>query len=80
MTGVEIKTKLYQEIEHSAERLLNMIYAMARTYSKYVNIYETRKNIILAEREKHLAGINPSYSWEEMKHMAINNQRTYLPN
>jgi len=35
------------------------------------DIDEARKKLILAERERHLLGISKSYSWDEVRNMAI---------
>jgi len=74
MTLVEIKTKLHEQIEHSDEGLLNMIYDLMKEYED-TDDTEARKKLILEEQEKHLLGISKSYSWEEVKNMAINNQK-----
>ena len=75
MTLVEIKTKLHHQIDNSDEKLLKMIYALVGEYGNNVDdISETREKLIFAERERYLAGIGKSHTWEEVKFMAINKQ------
>ena len=77
MTIVEIKFKLHAQIEHCDERLLKIIYAIVNEYEKREeNIEESRKKLILDEREKHLARTSKSYSWKEVKNMAKDNQKS----
>ena len=76
MTVVEIKSQLHEQIEHSDERLLKIIYAIVKEYGEDTeDIDDTRRKLILEERERYLAGSGKSYSWEEVKNMAINNQK-----
>jgi len=78
MTVVEIKSKLHEQIEHSDEKLLKIIYAIAKEYRKKEteDIDDARKKLVMAERERYLAGTGKSYSWQEVKNMAINSQKT----
>lgn len=76
MTMVEIKSQLHEQIEHSDERLLKIIYAIVKEYREDSDdIDDARKKLIFAERDRYLAGSGKSYSWEEVKNMAINNQK-----
>lgn len=36
---------------------------------------DLRKKLVIEERERYLAGVGKSYSWEEVKDMAINKKR-----
>ena len=73
---VEIKSQLHEQIEYSDERLLKIIYAIVKEYGEEAeDIDDSRRKLIFAERERHLAGTSKSYSWEEVKNMAVNNQR-----
>jgi len=76
MTVIEIKNKLHQQIDLSDEKLLKMIYALVKEYKEEgEDIDEARKNLVMEERERYLAGSGKSYSWEEVKDMAINKKR-----
>ena len=78
MSTAEIRHILHQQIDNSDERLLKMVYAMMKEYA-HGNTEESddaRKRIIDAEREKYLSGTGRSYSWAEVRYMAINRQTT----
>ena len=75
MTVVEIKTQLHEQIEHSDEKLLKMIYALVKEYGEEESIDDARRKLIAAERSQYLAGIGRSYSWDEVKQMAISNTK-----
>ena len=76
MTMVEMKSQLHEQIEHGDERLLKIIYAVVKEYGEDVDdVDDARRKLIFAEREKYLAGTGKSYSWEEVKQMAVNNQK-----
>jgi len=76
MTVIEIKSKLHQKIDSGDEKLLRIIYALVKEYSDDKDdIDEARKNLVMEERARYLAGEGKSYSWEEVKNMALNNRR-----
>ena len=77
MTVVEIKTQLHEQIDHSDEKLLKMIYALVKEYGEEEteSIDDARRKLIQSERNQYLAGVGRSYSWEEVKQMAISNQK-----
>jgi hypothetical protein len=76
MNTTDIKSRLHEEIEHSDEKLLKMIYALVKEYQEEGgdDITDERKKLIRAERENYLQGKGRSYSWDEVKNMAINRQ------
>ena len=75
MTVVEMKNRLHQQIDNSDEKLLKIIYAVVNEYGTEDDIEESRKRLIQAEREQYLAGAGRSYSWDEVKNMAIKGTR-----
>lgn len=76
MSSAELKVKLHDEIEHSDDRLLKMIYALIKEYQTDTDsVAEMREKLVLAEREKYIKGEGQSYTWEEVKNMAINRQK-----
>jgi hypothetical protein len=80
MNTTEIRTKLHEQIEHSDDRLLKMVYALMNEYKNEDDIEDigkARKKLIHAERENYLAGVGKSYSWEEVKKMAVTGQKPY---
>jgi hypothetical protein len=74
MKVAEIKTRLHDQIEQSDERLLKMVYALMQEHGqeKTEDLDNARRKLIQAERESYLAGEGKSYSWDEVKNMAIN--------
>lgn len=79
MSILDIKEKLHEYIEQSDDKLLKMIYALVKEYNEDepFNLDEERKKLIEAERERYLKGEGKSYSWDEVKQMAINKQRPH---
>jgi hypothetical protein len=72
MTLVEMKAKLHQQIDNSDEKLLKIIYAMVTEYDQEgENIDDARKKLVLAERDRYLAGIGRSYTRDEARNMII---------
>lgn len=76
MNKVELKDKLHEEIEHSDEKLLKMIYALVTEYhSDEESVEEARLKLVLAEREKHSKADGRTYTWQEVRQMAVNRQK-----
>jgi hypothetical protein len=72
MGKAELKDKLHEEIEHSDERLLKMIYALVTEYHAGDEPSDARKKLVMAERERYLQGEGESYTWQQVKEMATN--------
>jgi hypothetical protein len=79
MTTVEIKAELHEEIEHGDPRLLKMIYALIKEYREDdgEDIADERLQLVLRERERYLRGEGRSYTWAELKNMAISRNRPH---
>lgn len=76
MNTVDLKDKLHEEIEHSDEKLLKMIYALVTEYHADTDdIDDARMKLVLAEREQYLKGDGQTYTWQQVKDMAINRQK-----
>ena len=75
MNTIEIRTRLHEEIDHSDDRLLKMIFAIINEYKDADNIDESRKQLVMEERAKYLKGEGKSYSWEEVKNIALSKDR-----
>ena len=72
MSTAEIKQRLQQYIETGDEKLLKLMYAVAREYNNDEKDYEIDDTEIqmLEERwENYKSGKSKSYSWEEAKEM-----------
>ncbi len=75
MNTPEIRTLLHEEIDHSDEKLLKMIYALVKEYNDSESVSDRRKHLIEEERARYLRGDGRSYSWEEVKKMATGKDR-----
>lgn len=75
MNTPEIRTMLHEQIDHSDEKLLKMIYALVKEYNNPETASDNRKHLIEEERAKYLRGEGRSYSWEEVKKIAISKDR-----
>lgn len=75
MNTPEIRTLLHEEIDHSDEKLLKMIYALVKEYNHSESVSDRRKHLIEEERARYLRGDGRSYSWEEVKKMATGKDR-----
>jgi len=71
MESGDIRQKLHQYIDTGDEKLLKLMYAVAREYNEEDDFeYEfTEEEIKMFDerRAKHLSGESKSYSWEEAK-------------
>lgn len=64
MTTLIIREKLHQFIDIIEDKKAAAIYASLQ-----------RKKLIVAEREKYIRGEGKSFSWNEVKIMAINKEK-----
>lgn len=73
MSTAEIKEKLQHYIETGDEKLLKLMYAIAKEYNeddKYYNVLDEAEIQMLEERwEKYKSGKGKGYSWDEAKEM-----------
>lgn len=73
MTAENIRQKLHQYIDKGDEKLLKLMYAVAREYNEDDDFeYEfSEEDIKLFEerRTKRLSGESKTYSWKEAKDM-----------
>lgn len=75
MNTIEIRTRLHEEIDQSDDRPLKMIFAIINEYKDADNIDESRKQLVMEERAKYPNGEGKSYSWEEVKNIALSKGR-----
>jgi len=77
MDTVELKSKLHMQIEASDELLLNIVFDFMNEYTQDegADADSSRKKIIMAERENYLIGKSRSYTWEEVKKIAVEGKR-----
>jgi hypothetical protein len=57
------------------ESLLNVAKNYVLLKEEEADLSELRRNIIQEEREKYLKGEGKSYSWEEVKQMAMDKEK-----
>ena len=72
MQATQIRQKLHQYIDDSDEKLLKMLFAVAKEYNEDDDDFEyefTAEDIkeFDSRREKRLSGETRTYSWEEAK-------------
>ncbi len=76
MQTASIRQKLHQYIDNSDEKLLKMMFAMAKEYNEDDSLeYEfTAEDIkILDERrQRRLSGESTTHTWDEVKNAIIN--------
>ena len=70
MEATTIREKLHQYIDSSDEKLIKMMFAMAKEYNEddelYYNFTEDIK-ILDERRQKRLSGESSTHTWEEVK-------------
>lgn len=69
MEMTNIRQKLHQFIDTIEDKKAEAIYTL---FEDEIDSDLQRRKLILAERQKYLRGEGKSYSWEEVKQMAIN--------
>lgn len=72
MENVNIRQQLHQYIDTGDEKLLKMMYAVAKEYNEDDFQYSFSKEEIASfeeRRNKRLSGENKTHSWEEAKNI-----------
>ncbi len=67
---MSIKERLHQYIDKGDEKLLNLMYAVAREYNDEEDVYALSKEEIKEldeRRKKRLSGNSKMYDWEQAK-------------
>lgn len=69
MEAILIKEQLHYVVESSDEKLLHLMYALAKEYNNEQEneFTEAQLNEFKRRRESHLSGTSKSYSWSEAK-------------
>ena len=68
MTTINIRERLHQFIDTIEDKKVAAIYTL---FEDDIEPDAQRKKLIMAERERYLNGEGKSYSWEDIKAMAI---------
>lgn len=69
MNTVILKEKLHQYIDNSDDKLLKIMYAIAKEYNDDDSIDDADISLLESRREKRLSGESKLYSWADAKQM-----------
>ena len=72
MQTTSIRQKLHQFIDSIEDKKAEAIYTL---FEDEIDTDVLRRKLIQAEREKYIRGEGESYSWEEVKQMAVDKDR-----
>lgn len=79
MENAAIRQKLHQYIEKGDEKLLKLMYAVAREYNEeddFEYVFSEHEIKLFEERRaKRLSGESKSYSWPEAKEIIIGKKK-----
>ena len=67
-----IRQKLHQYIDSIEDKKAEAIYTLLESE---IDTDLQRKRLVTAEREKYLHGEGQSFSWDEVKQMALNKEK-----
>lgn len=67
-----IRQKLHQYIDSIEDKKAEAIYTLLESE---IDTDLQRKRLVMAEREKYLLGEGKSFSWDEVKQMAVNKEK-----
>lgn len=68
MNTTRIREKLHRFIDTMEDKKAAAVYML---FADEIDTDLQRKNLVLAEREKYLKGEGKSYTWDEVKQMAL---------
>lgn len=74
METTSIRQKLHQFIDTIGDKKAEAIYTL---FEDEIDTDAQRRKLIRAERENYLQGEGKSYSWEEVKEMAIYKEKRH---
>ncbi len=74
MEPITIRQKLHQFIDTMEDKKAEAIYTL---FEDEINSDVQRRKRILAERENYLRGEGKSYSWEDIKEMAVDKEKRH---
>ncbi|MGI8583513.1 MAG: hypothetical protein ACR2KX_15045 [Chitinophagaceae bacterium] len=74
MAIADIRKKLHQFIDIIEDKKVEAIYTL---FENEIDAETQRKNLILQERKKYINGEGKSYSWNEVKQMAIDKEKRH---
>ncbi len=74
MNTIGIRKKLHDFIDTIEDKKAEAIYTL---FEDEMDTDAQRKRLIQSEREKYIRGEGPSYSWDEVKDMALNKEKRH---
>ncbi len=74
MAIADIRKKLHRFIDIIEDKKAEAIYTL---FENEIDAETQRKNLILQERKKYINGEGKSYSWDEVKLMAIDKEKRH---
>jgi hypothetical protein len=74
MQSANIRERLHRFIDAIEDKKAEAIYTL---FEDEIDTDAGRKKLIQAERENYFRGIGKSYSWDEVKEMAIYKEKRY---
>jgi len=74
METTGIRQKLHQFIDTIEDKKAEAVYTL---FEDEIDTDAHRRKLIQAERESYLRGEGKSYSWEEVKEMAVHKEKTH---
>lgn len=72
MDTIEIRKKLHEFIDSVNDRKAEAIFTI---FENEIDTEISRKNLVMEERQKYIAGIGTSYTPEQVKEMAMNKSK-----
>jgi len=72
MKTTSIKKELHHFIDIIDDRKAEAIYVL---FENEINIKDSRKKLILAERAQYLNGDNETHSWDDVKEMTLDKNK-----
>ena len=79
MNTIVIKEKLHNYIENCDDKVLKLMFALAKEYSEEDDSYEFTDDEIKefeARREARLSGVSKTYTWQEVKQKVLSGDRS----
>lgn len=72
MQTANIRQKLHEYIDTIEDKKVEAIYTL---FENEIDTDASRRKLIQAEREKYLKGEGRSYSWKDVKQMAVDKEK-----
>ncbi|HEX5154727.1 MAG TPA: hypothetical protein VFW07_24940 [Parafilimonas sp.] len=74
MEATDIRKKLHEFIDTIEDKKAEAIYTL---FEEEIDINAQRRKLVQAERQNYLLGKGKSFSWEEIKDMAVHKEKRH---